>query len=224
MFFLPCHSKDRPKLLARSSGVLIVVLLLMATFYGATSQSGRRLPKSAPTPAPEPSPEIEPVKKPDRSKEPSLKLIVGIDDHSMYAMPIYYNSAVLEACINRLRDSEAVRIDGTERNMNRGSAVNKAKAEKEIFVVYLELGVDSLARRSPAGIVEVDDLYVGFTVFSPTTAKIAASGRTYPQAHRRVGIGVPSRGPLFGEYLLKEAAREAAERIMAAFHIKPLRD
>lgn len=205
---------------------LAVVLLLLSLVAGATSQSGRRLPKSAPTPAPEPSQEIEPVKKPDRSTEPSLKLIVGIDDHNMYAMPVYYNSAVLEACVNRLRDSRTVRIDGTERNLNRGGAVNKAKAEKETYVVYLELGVDSLARRSPAGIVEVDDLYVGFTVFSPTTAKIASSGRTYPQAHRRVGIGVPGRGrgPLYGEYLMKEAAREAAERIMAAFHIKPGRD
>src|ERR687892_239449 len=109
---------------------LLAVLLLVIFLPNGHAQSGRRLPKTAPTPEPKPTPEVEPVKKPDRSREPSVKLIVGIDDHSMYAVPLYYNSAVLEACVDRLRDSGGVRIDATDRNLNRGGAVNKAKGEK----------------------------------------------------------------------------------------------
>lgn len=201
------------------------LVLLVALAAGVTAQSGRRLPKTAPTPAPKPTPEAETVKKPASSKEPELSLIVGIDDHNTFHIPMYYTSAVLDGCAATLRNSGVVRLEGANRNFNRGEAVNRAKAEKETYVVLLELQLDSFGRRQGLGNVNVDDLYISYWVFTPGTAKVKTSGRTYPQTHRRVGIGIPGggRGAVYAEYLLKEASREAAERILDAFHLKPRR-
>ncbi len=221
MFRVLSSSSDRSCTLR---GILSLVLLV-AFAAGVNPQSGRRLPKTAPTPAPEPTPEAEPVKKPASSREPELSLIVGIDDHNTFHIPMYYTSSVFDGCTAALRDSGAVRLESANRNFNRGEAVHRAKAEKETYVVLLELELDTFGRRGGLGNVNVDDLYISYSVFTPGTAKIKTSGRTYPQTHRRVGIGVPGggRGAIYAEYLLKQASREAAERILDAFHIKPRR-
>ncbi len=202
---------------------LICCGVLMLCSVLIVAQSGRRLPKTSPAPPPEATEQEEEKPKPSKPPEPTITLIVGVDELTISQIPPHFFSTVLGACENRLRDSGAVRVEGTSRSFNRGDAVKRAKAEKEAYVVLLELQSESFGRRQPYGNVNIDDLYVGYTVFAPVTAKNVTAGRTYPQTHRRVGVlGRPRTGTgvMYAEYLVKEAAREAAERILAAFHIK----
>jgi len=68
-----------------------------------------------------------------------------------------------------------------------------------------------------------DELYVEYTVFEPETAKVKASGRTHQHIYQtgKGGVSLPSKNsPIYSEYAIKEAAREAADRILERFDIK----
>jgi hypothetical protein len=61
------------------------------------------------------------------------------------------------------------------------------------------------------------DIYIEYVVFIPQTAKVATNGHTYQRSFRSGGvIGLPRTSGAASEYALKDAAREAAERILAA--------
>ena len=104
--------------------------------------------------------------------------------------------------------------------MTRGDAVKKAKTGTEgQHVVWLQVGTESFGG-SQGGNVNLRDVFIEYIVFAPTTAKVFASGRTYPGTQRNKSVIPTTRtGGLYGDYLYNEAAREAAERILDAFHV-----
>ena len=109
--------------------------------------------------------------------------------------------------------------------MDRVDAVRRAKAEKEDYVVWLQIESDVLdaGKQQKDG---PDELYVRYTIFEPVTGKVRQSGRTHQQIYKtgRGGVSTSTRNsPVYSEYALKQAAREAAARILEAFDIK-LRD
>ena len=64
-----------------------------------------------------------------------------------------------------------------------------------------------------------------WTIFEPATARIKQWGRTHQQIYKigRGGVSVPTaskNSPLYSEYALKQAAKEAAEHVLEAFEIK----
>jgi hypothetical protein len=199
------------------AAVLSLVAVSAATVAG---QSGRRGAKSS-SPAPTPTPEAAPVeKKPAAKTKAELSFVVGIDRGSGFAdVPMYFYDTVLRACGERLDDSQSVQVTMASREMTRGEAVEKAKAETESHIVWLQLRSDS-TRQSDDDLREV---YVEYLVFAPTTAKIVTSGRTYQQMARAGGVimmppGGRSNLP-YTEQMLKRAARDAAERILSAMNI-----
>lgn len=196
---------------------MIAAFALALISMTATAQSGRRLPKPTPTPAPTPQP--VPATKPVEKPKPALKLIVGAEQLGfMNGLPSYLTDSVLKACAERLDSAPSVEVTVSHHDVGRGEAVKTAKAEKEAFVVWLQLGSD---RMGYGGQTEINDLYLQYVVFAPMTAKVAANGRTYPQGYGRGGVIVgPGRLPggnlPYIEQALKQAARTAAERILDA--------
>ena len=192
---------------------LAVTLISMT----AAAQSGRRLPKSAATPAP--SPEVVPATKPAEKPKPALKLIVGAEQRGfLNGLPSYFNDTVLKSCAERLDAAPSVEVTVSHRDVSRGEAIKTAKAEKEAYVVWLQLGTDRMGYDRQ---IDINDLYLQYVVFAPTTAKVEANGRTYPQGYGRGGVIVnPGRLPgnnlPYIEQALKQAARAAAERILDA--------
>ena len=193
----------------------VAVVLISIT---ATAQSGRRLPKSTPTPDPTPQP--VPAAKPAEKPKPALKLIVGAEQRGYMSsgLPSYFTSTVLNACSERLDAAPSVEVTVSHRDVNRGEAVKTAKAEKEAYVVWLQLGSD---RMNPGGQADINDLYLQYVVFAPTTAKTVANGKTYPQGYGRGGVivnpgRIPGNNLPYIEQALKQAARTAAERILDA--------
>jgi len=205
----------------RSLALVTVPGLLVICALIVVAQSGRRAPKSAPIPAPTPESSPTPTAKKSLEK-PALPLIVGIDPNDSFSnIPLYFTGSVLQSCVERLRDEPAVSVEVASRDMSRGDAVKRAKVEKEGYVVLLQLRLDSMASPTNANLSEV---YVEYFVFAPTTAKQVTSGRTYQQAYRNRGVVVgpgTSGNTVYAEYRLKQAAREAAERILHGVHISP---
>lgn len=197
-------------------------LLLSASITAA--QSGRRGTKPPPisNPTPEPTPTSSKQAKNDR---PELTLIVGIDKNSSFSgTATFYYDTVLRACVERLDDVRTVKVDVTQREMGRGDAVRRAKSEQEAYVVWLQLLPDTTGVNNRS-LSNNEEFYIEYWIYTPKTAELKGSGRTYARAYARKGgvvVGPPTGGrtsPMYTEYLLKEAARDAAEEILKRFHI-----
>ena len=205
--------------------VLLLPFLLTAFALcvpNVTAQSGRRARK--PTPAATPAPEPTPVEKIKPKEKSNLALVVGIQRDTFSNAALYYDGVVLRGCADRLRDSSAT-VDVSQKDINRGEAIKLAKASKDAFVVLLKIGPSSIELdRGTYGNPNLSDLYIEYVVFAPTTAKVAASGRSYQRALAKgpVVVGPTTSGrnnSIYTEQLLRQAAQDAAERILHSLHI-----
>ncbi len=216
---------DALKLMAKVSPCLRLVVvgfaLSLALVCAATAgaQSGRRVQKgatAAPTPEPTPEPDQQ-SKKEDRV----ITFLVGVDRyHGFSTIPFSYYDSIARACAWRLDDQPAVRVEFAQKDMSRGDAVRAAKAEKEAYVVWLQLQVESVSG-DVSRVDNLSKLFIEYTVFAPTTAKQVAWGHTYQSGNRKgpVVVGPSGTGGSnvdLSERRLRDAAREAAERILSA--------
>ncbi|HYR76225.1 MAG TPA: hypothetical protein VEM96_10315 [Pyrinomonadaceae bacterium] len=197
---------------------LFIAILLSCVITQA--QSGRRS-TSSPTTSPSVS-GPKPLEK-TPAKVPRIHLLVGVENRNpLTNIPYYLSDTVLDNCVRHLADSADVVPNAVGRGMDRVDAVRRAKAEKEDYVVWLQIEGDVLdsGKQQKNG---PDELYVRYTIFEPVTAKVRQSGRTHQQIYKtgRGGVSTSTKNsPVYSEYALKQAAREAAERILEAFEIR----
>jgi hypothetical protein len=204
------------------SFVAAVLFVLILAAVPTVAQSGRRLPNSKPVAAsqPEETPTPAPVV-PKKTKKP-FSVVVGIDRDSFAYLPLQYYSLALEGCAESIDKSPSVQVVAQESYMNRGEAVRRAKNETENYIVWLQLRGESLDAEH--GINNISEIYVEYAVLAPGTAKQIASGRTYQRAVRKgdVVIGpAPSsrRNEVLGQYMIREAARDAGKRVLEALSV-----
>lgn len=193
---------------------LLAVLLIALCAVPVQAQSGRRKTQPAPA-APVPTPTPEPTPVPKKEEKTDLLFFIGADRHSSYASyPFSYYDAVLRGCAEKLRAGSSASVDISDKDLSRGEAIKKAKSEARSYVILLTLKFDTLAR-------SYDDLILEFVVFTPGTAKVVTSGRSYQNSNRRGPIIVPgSRGSvLYREELLQQAGEDAGSRILKALNL-----
>ena len=203
--------------------VLSLIAILFAGAIINQAQSGRRSNGgTTTTTAPSVSGPRTVEKKPE--KPPRLQLLVGVDNRdAMSNIPYYVTDTVLDNCVRRLGDASDVMVTSAGRGMNRAEAIKRAKEETVRYVVWLQIGSELADSGRKPSSNSVDELYVSYTIFEPGTAKHKQSGRSHHQIYQtgRGGVSTPNKNsPLYSEYALKQAARETAERILAAFEIK----
>ena len=198
------------------SSVLIVIALCAIS---AAAQSGRRQNKPAPA-APVPSPTPEPTPTPKKQeKEAEVRFVVAVDRNTSFhaGYPAYFYRAAQRGCADRLRTGSSAEVDVADRDISRGEAVKRAKAETTGYVVLLSFSLDNMTARS------YDDVDLNYVVFAPGTAKVLASGRTYQNASRAGPVIVSPPGgstnAIFREKLLQQAGEDAANRILKALHM-----
>jgi len=190
----------------------LISIFLSSSTAVSPAQSGRRprKPSTAAIEAPEsPTSEVAPVTKP----EPSLLLSVGVDQNGGFAnFPLYFYADTLSTVIERLGQDASVKVIDAG-NISRGDAVKSAKAEKEGYIIHLQLKLD------PDGYSEnAKNVVVEYWVFAPATAKIATSGHTYPRDYQNKGIIMrPNSSRTYNEFLLDLAAKAAADQILGYF-------
>jgi hypothetical protein len=206
----------------RQDLLLIAFILACATINHA--QSGRRSTDGTTTTAPSVSGPKTVEKKPD--KPPKLQLLVGIDNRDPKSnIPYYVSDTVIDNCVRRLGDAADVIVTSAGRGMSRSDAIKRAKEETVRFVVWLQIGSELADSGKQPSKNSVDELYVSYTILEPGTAKFKQSGRSHHQIYQtgRGGVSSPTssrNNPTYSEYALKQAARETAERVLAAFEIK----
>lgn len=198
-------------------------LVVFATAVSA--QSGRRSsskPSSPPPSTPSESTPTNPTE-PAPKKAPEIQLLVGIDDPSpLSGVPRYFADTVLDVCVRRLSQPASVKVTAGPRTLTRADAVRAAKAETARYVGWLEVGNStSDAGRQASG--NSDEYYVNFMLLEPGSAKVKQTGHVMGGGRRvgNVGVGVPSsRSMLYLEQVIRDAARQTAERILSALGIK----
>jgi hypothetical protein len=210
--------------LTRLFAASFAVIFALSCASTTVAQSGRHPRKSTPAPAATPQP-TPTASKPAEKEKAVLTFIIGVDRYRGFStIPLSYYDTVTRGCAERLDDATAVKVDIVHGELSRSDAVTRAKAEKEAYVVWLQIKVENV-RADPTIVDNVSQLYIEYAVFAPTTARNVAFGHTYQQGYRKGGVvvGPPSSGQGsvgYSEYLLKQAAREAAERILGALKIQ----
>ncbi len=196
-----------------------IVGLALVCGLSVAAQSGRRTKQPPPTAVPTPEESPTPTKAAEKPK-PALTFIVGMDLNDTFGLNTTNLGAVLQALCNRLDDSSAVQVEQVRGNLNRGGAIRKAKADETgAYVVLVEIETETRTVVT----TQVTDLAIQYSVFSPGTAKVKAFGRTYPQVGRSRGVVVnPGRTGVYSDYQLQQAGRQAAEKILDAFHLSQL--
>jgi hypothetical protein len=191
--------------------------ILLTICGSALAQSGRRVrkPVLVPVPTVEPTAAAKPAEKP----KTALTFLVGIDQYGSFAhvsTAIY--DGVLRSCAERLDQPESVKVEVAQRDMGRGEAIDRAKAGKEAYVVWLQIRPDMTGVDNGPGNNPGNTIWIEYSVFAPATAKLVTSGRTY-RGNRNRGILGRRTADIYGDEALNQAAREAAARILAAFKI-----
>jgi hypothetical protein len=148
-------------------------------------------------------------------------MIVGIDSVGTFEnIPLYLYSTALDGCSKRLDESPSVKVEGTYDSFSRAEAVNRAKAEKETYVVWLQLRGESVS--ADRNVQNIHEIHLEYALFAPGTAKQITSGRTYQRAGN-VGDVILNPGgrnnSAYAERLVKQAARDAAQRILSALQL-----
>jgi hypothetical protein len=201
----------------------VVILLVFACVCLIGAQSGRRQTKPA-TPAPIPSPTPEPTPSPKaEQKDPDLIFYVGADRHQSYSFyPYSFYDAVLSGCAEVLRRGSSAKVDVTDSDLPRGEAIKKSKENAKTYTVLLQLTEQTMSGNPSNG--SYDQIELEYIVFTPLTGKVATSGRTFQYGNRKgpIVVGPTGGGPtgaLYRETLLKQAGRDAGERILRALHL-----
>ena len=195
--------------------LLTTVVVLALCVLTVQAQSGRRHTKPEPAaPVPTPTPEPTPTPKKEEPKS-ELVFLIGADRSEAFAsFPYSYYDAVVRGCADRLRAGSSASIEVSDRDLGRGEAIKRAKADTTTYVIQLTLKYDSMAR-------SYDDMILEFVVFAPGTAKIAVNGRSYMNSNRAGPISVPRGGTnvMYREQLLRLAGEDAGNRILKSLHL-----
>src|SRR6185295_19261898 len=150
--------------LPRAFAFSIAIIFALGCAATAAAQSGRRAPKSTPAPvaAPTPEPTQTPVAA-SKLPKPVLQFVVGIERYDSFSsISIVTYNDVLRNCAQRLDESPSVSAQRVESSMSRNEATNRAKAEKNAYVVWLRVREDNMSS-SPTG--SPGNVYIEYVVF-----------------------------------------------------------
>lgn len=206
---------------SRLLSLSLVIIFALSCISIATAQSGRRAPKSPPTaatlpPLPEPTPDAAvPMERP----KPTLQIVVGIEKYDSFSsVSVSTYDGVLRSCAQRLDEPPSVSVERVQHPMSRNEVMKRAKSEKIAYVAWLRVREDQMSS-NPSG--TPNNAYIEYMVFAPITAKMVASGATYPK-NRRITQGSGLPGPN-GDQSFNDAAKATANKILSALqlHIPP---
>ena len=204
----------------------------------AAAQSGRR--KTAPakqSPAP-PAPSVEPQgesesqpRRAPKSQSVIATFIVCEDEQAFLNSSITSRRDIIGATFfDRLRQSSSVAVERGGK-ATRSEARDRAKKEREAYVVLLQLEEDMMAGRGAGqqqiGRMDTSNLALRVYVYAPGSGDLKFTDYVTQRPYRSstsvggVRIPVPVRGAerYPGEYQLAQAARDAADRLLSRFEI-----
>lgn len=229
----------------RTTGVIlslvIVALALCALAPGAWTawaQSGRRKTDPArQSPAPTPTPSAEPRGESESQPRGASKkqgvvatFVVYEDENLMLDFSITSQRDIVGATFfDRLRQSPAVEV-ARGGKASRKEARDRAKSESAAYVVLLQLEEDMMSSRTSGsgqvGRADPSNLAIRLYVYAPGSGDLKYNDLVTQRPYRSTtsigGVRLPvpvGRERYPGEYQLAQAARDAADRLLARFDI-----
>ena len=218
----------------------LLTLAALALFFpqaGADlrAQSGRRSRVPATTPTPEPAEEGESESGAPAPKAKSTALVTFLvleHDNPLLSLPPYVEEHVTRSFFRRLEQPAVVSVSRGGKATRR-EAQELAKKEREAHVVLFQLeeaaadyGRESIGQADPRTLV------IKTFTYAPIKGTLIAHDRTEQRPYNpraRVGsvripvpVRVPERYP--SELQLEQAARDAADRLLARFNVILPRD
>lgn len=234
-------SKLQPNKSALVALGLTLALCVLASAAGAGAQS-RRAPRPAATPTPEPTPTPEATQGESESKprgaagaeEPGVvvSFLILENDNPMMSLDYTARDDIWKEFLGRLGRSRAVSVTQGGK-ATRGEALKRAKLERESYVVLFQMEEerDSMGDAS-IGRVDSRNLLLKTYVYTPQTGNLKYADTIYQRPYRDTatigGVRVPLPGGTSrrverypSQRQLEQAAREAADRLMAHFNVIP---
>lgn len=195
--------------------------LLIFASNSLMGQAGRRVQKPAATPTPataEPTPTPKPIAKPQLT----LKVVSdpAMTTYLVFPFPEHMQAWVIDS----LKTSPLLDVTAGA-TANRSEAVRLAKAETEIFLVWVQLEDSQLPDGRNAGNrAGSGEVWINYSIISPGTGKTKTFGRVVlSQAAPRAGSASVLRTcyPTVrgDEYLLLQGSLEVATRIFDSFDV-----
>ncbi|HEX8174511.1 MAG TPA: hypothetical protein VF543_05260 [Pyrinomonadaceae bacterium] len=210
-----------------TSWLLVVAsLLLFLTAGGVQAQSGRRAAKPASPSVPAPTPQPEQPAQPKTPKQPQISLLVLSDISQNINFSIASPERIARWVGKRLRDASALAVAEGE-SVSRKEAINRAKAAKEGFIIFLQIDQMGYFTTAPGSArPNFDDMRINYYIFEPVTGKAKNSGVVYMKDRGSIigigrGQGLPVCYPGMNrdDYILIQASLEVASRIMNALSV-----
>lgn len=215
--------------------------LLLAAFCcaaGARAQSGRKAPKTSapPPPAAQATPQGESESESGPKKDASKKsdalvslVVMWADELNSFSIDARARDDVAESFMRRLGQSNSVSVSNGGRG-RRQEARDRAKSESTAYVVLFELEDEAaMTGRGGMGQSNTSSLVLKTYVYTPKAGDLKYVDTIYQRPYQqtaRIGgvrVPVPTRGieryPSQRE--LEQAARDAADRVLARFHVMP---
>ena len=211
----------------------------------AAAQSGRRQapprspvpPAATPTPAPDSSDssssggysDSDARRRPQTSTgaDTVVSFIVFEDDSSSHFLNLPASTAaiVVNSFARRLGDASGVSVSSGGRS-DRRRAREHAKTEKSAYTILLQVDEQM---QGAGGSTDLSNLIVRYFVYEPSSATLKHQGQVYMRPYqptRRVGgvnlpLPMPTSRRVPVEYIFEQAGRDAADRVLAAFHLRP---
>lgn len=211
-----------------TSWLLIAASLLLFLAAGSLqAQSGRRAPKPISPAPPQPTPQPQPP--PAQAKtpvQPQTSVVVLGDISQNIYMSVPSPERISRWVAKRLRDASALAVAEGD-SVSRKEAVDRAKASKDGFVVFLQFDQIGFNTTMPGSArPNYDDMRINYTILSPVTGKTKSSGVVYLTSRSSIigigrGQGIPICYPVVtrDDFILVEASLEVAGRIMNALGV-----
>ncbi|MGH9903536.1 MAG: hypothetical protein ACRD68_17150, partial [Pyrinomonadaceae bacterium] len=140
-------------------------------------------------------------------------------------LPLTASSYAVKGFVERLKDSPHVSV-GSVGKGDRRRARERAKVEKDYHVILVQLDENSPGRGA-GGPIDLSNLMVRYYVFAPGEATLKVQGQVPMRPYRGTatvgGVRLPVPTPRVNvpfEYIVEQAGRDAAERVMAAFNLR----
>ena len=228
----PPPAARTPALVAAAA--LALLSLALCAHVAARAQSGRHGPKPAatPTPSPEATPQGESESAPrGRAPKPAdvvVSFVVMNYEDAFVGVDFRAREDVMDSFMHRLAQARAVAAS-YQGHGNRKEARDRAKAERDTYVVLFELDTDTMGGSPGGGIGDANTraLVIKTYVYAPKTADLKFTDtiyqRPYHETARIGGIPVPVPTRRIEQYpsqlQLEQAARDAADRLMSRFGV-----
>ena len=205
---------------------IAILVVAFSTLFGTLSfaQSGRKQKR------PEAQPPVQGINQPDArvAPEPTVEVapkpkdvgpgVIVASELTDIGMSNVYTDAARQGCIAELRAAHVVDLQEA-RDQNRAEATKKAK-EAEVFVLLLELRVDSMSSSSGRYSFELR-----YALFEPKTGKVINNGAGYPTSPDMRSPSPPNSYDYEQrqvELMGRDAGRKALKFIMDRAPRKPL--